>query len=130
MKYQNILQSFLYHRINGVNLKMEAVSPESKFNKNKHLICRINLVFIHHINYYHYYCYYYYHYYYYYYYCYYYSQLRLYQANCWQDNFFWPGMRRLFCSSAFFSSFNAFIFSSACISLIAFLLIVSTQFLI
>ena len=29
---------------------MEAVSPESKFNKNKYWICRINLVFIHQTN--------------------------------------------------------------------------------
>ena len=50
MKYQNILQSFLYHRIYGVNLKMEAVSSESQFNKNKHWICHKNLVFIHRTN--------------------------------------------------------------------------------
>ena len=35
------------HRLNGVNLKMEAEPSESLFNKNKHWICRINLVFIH-----------------------------------------------------------------------------------
>ena len=49
MKYQNILQSFLCHRVNGVNLKMEAVASESLFKKiiiNKHWICRINFVFI------------------------------------------------------------------------------------
>ena len=50
MKYQNILQSFLYHRIYGVNLKMEAVSSESQFNKSKHWICHKNLVFIHRTN--------------------------------------------------------------------------------
>ena len=47
MKYQNILQSCLYHRIKDVILKMESVSSESQFNENKHCICRINLVFIH-----------------------------------------------------------------------------------
>ena len=33
VKYQNILQLFLCHRVNGVNLKMEAVSSESLFRK-------------------------------------------------------------------------------------------------
>ena len=50
MKYQNILQSFLCNTVNVVNLKMEAVSSESFFKKNKHWICRINLVFIHRSN--------------------------------------------------------------------------------
>ena len=49
MKYQNILQSFLCHRVNGVNLKMEAVSSEILF-RNKHWIYRVNLVFIHRSN--------------------------------------------------------------------------------
>ena len=44
------MQSFLCHRANGVNLKMEAVSSKSLFNKNKHWICQINLVFIHPTN--------------------------------------------------------------------------------
>ena len=51
MKYQNILQSFLRRRVNGVNLKMEAVSLESLlFFKKKHWIRQINLVFIHRNN--------------------------------------------------------------------------------
>ena len=50
MKYQNILQLFLCYRVNGVNLNIEAVSSETLFKKNKHWICRINLVFIHRTN--------------------------------------------------------------------------------
>ena len=38
------------HRRDGVNLKLESVSSESLFNKNKHWICQINLVFIHPTN--------------------------------------------------------------------------------
>ena len=33
MEYQNVLQSFLCHRINGVNLKMDAASSETLFDR-------------------------------------------------------------------------------------------------
>ena len=58
---------FLCHRVNGVNLKVEAVSAKAGL-KNKHWICRINLVFIHRSNNSSWFCRYYYYYYYYYYY--------------------------------------------------------------
>ena len=39
---------FLFHRVNGVNFKMEAVSSTKAClkSKNKYWICWINLVFI------------------------------------------------------------------------------------
>ena len=50
-KAKNILQSLLFHRVNGVNLKMQAMSSKACLkNKNKYLICLINFVFIHRKN--------------------------------------------------------------------------------